>query len=245
MVASAPFMGGQATEREQLVKVSAVRKQIAEHMVRSVNTAPHAWQMREVDVSALVAYRAAQQAGFEARHGFRLSYVPILIQVVCAALSEHPMLNAAWTEDGIVFKHYVNMGIAVALPDALIVPVVKDADRKGLLDIARDVNDLAERARTKKLRPEDVQGGSFTFNNTGPLGAVAGKSIINQGQAAILSTEAIRRRPVVIDDQIVVRPVMYLSMSYDHRVVDFMEAGAFMAGIQARIERWTPGDIRL
>jgi len=240
-----PPDGPAPSEREELVRVSAVRRQIAEHMVRSVATSPHAWSLREVDVARLVEYRDAQKEDFQLRHGFPLSYVPFFIQIVCAALKDNPYLNSTWTDEGIILKHYVNMGIAVALPDALIVPVIKDADRKGFTDLAHAVNDLAQRARSKALRPEDVQGGTFTLNNTGALGSVAGQSIINQPQAAILSTEAIRKRPVVVDDDVVVRPMMNLTMSFDHRIIDGLAAARFLDAVQNGLENWSPASLVL
>lgn len=231
--------------RDEVVRISAVRRQIAEHMVRSVSTSPHAWALREIDVTRLLEYREAEKDGFRERHGFALSYVPFFVQVVCEALLKNPYLNSTWTEDGIVLKHYVNMGIAVALPDTLIVPVVKDADLMGFMDLAHAINDLAVRARGKSLRPEDVRGGTFTLNNTGALGSVAGQSIINQPQAAILSTEAIRRRPAVVGDTIAIRPLMNLTMSFDHRIIDGLAASRFLNDVQAGIEDWTPEKIRL
>lgn len=234
-----------ADPRDELVRISAVRRQIAEHMVRSVSTSPHAWALREVDVTNLVAYRAAQKNQFEARHGFPLSYVPFFIQIVCNALMKNPYLNSTWTEEGIILKHYVNMGIAVALPDSLIVPVIKDADKMGFIDLAHALNDLATRARNKTLRPEDVRGGTFTLNNTGALGSVAGQSIINQPQAAILSTESIRKRPVAVDDAVAIRPIMYVTMSFDHRIVDGLAASRFLNDVQGGIEEWTPASLKL
>ena len=231
--------------RDELVRISAVRRQIAQHMVRSVSTSPHAWALREVDVTNLVEYRAAQRAQFEARHGFPLSYVPFFIQIVCDALMKNPYLNSTWTEEGIILKHYVNMGIAVALPDTLIVPVIKDADRMGFIDLAHALNDLATRARNKTLRPEDVRGGTFTLNNTGALGSVAGQSIINQPQAAILSTESIRKRPVAVDDAVAIRPIMNLTMSFDHRIIDGLAASRFLNAVQNGIEEWTPASLKI
>jgi len=234
-----------AERRDELVRVSAVRRQIAEHMVRSVSTSPHAWSLREVDVSRLLAYRESEKEAFRARHGFALSYVPFFVQIVSDALMKNPYLNSTWTDDGIVLHHYVHMGIAVALPDALIVPVVKDADLMGFLDLAIAINDVASRARNKSLRPEDVRGGTFTLNNTGALGSVAGQSIINQPQAAILSTESIRKRPVVVNDEVVIRPIMNLTMSFDHRITDGLAASRFLNDVQAGIEDWTPDRIKL
>jgi 2-oxoisovalerate dehydrogenase E2 component (dihydrolipoyl transacylase) len=251
VVAHLPVKPAQSTHaarpgaREELVRVSAVRRQIAEHMVRSVSTSPHAWSLREVDVTRLVEYRDAHREDFQTRHGFPLSYVPFFVQIVCAALLDNPYLNSTWTDEGIVLKRYVNMGIAVALPETLIVPVIKDADQKGFDDLAQAVNDLATRARSKSLRPEDVQGGTFTLNNTGALGSVAGQSIINQPQAAILSTEAIKKRPVVVDDAIVIRPMMNLTMSFDHRIIDGLAASRFLNDVQRGIEEWSPATLRL
>ncbi|TMB96823.1 MAG: 2-oxo acid dehydrogenase subunit E2 [Chloroflexi bacterium] len=231
--------------REELVRVSAVRRQIADHMVRSVSTSPHAWSLREVDATRLVEYRDAHREDFQATHGFPLSYVPFFIQIVCEALLDNPYLNSSWTDEGIVLKRYVNMGIAVALPDTLIVPVIRDADQKGFDDLAHAVNDLATRARNRSLRPDDVRGGTFTLNNTGALGSVAGQSIINQPQAAILSTEAIKKRPVVVDDTVVIRPMMNLTMSFDHRIIDGLAASRFLNQVQRGIEEWSPATIRL
>src|SRR5438093_6578885 len=210
--AAPPAAAGPAPRRgpgdrgDEVVRITAVRRQIAEHMVRSVSTSPHAWSLREVDVTRLLEYRVAEKDRFRERHGFPLSYVPFFVQIVCVALLRNPYLNSSWTDEGIVLKHYVNMGIAVALPDTLIVPVVKDADLMGFFDLAHAINDLATRARSKSLRPEDVRDGTFTLNNTGALGSVAGQSIINQPQAAILSTEPIRRPPVVVGDTDGIRP---------------------------------------
>ncbi|MBJ7598902.1 MAG: 2-oxo acid dehydrogenase subunit E2 [Candidatus Nephthysia bennettiae] len=234
-----------AEPEDQLVHVGSVRRQIAEHMVRSVHTAPHAWGMREVDMSALVAYREANKDQFRERHGINLTYLPFVIQVVCDALRANPYLNASWTDEGILLRGNLNIGVAVALPDTLIVPVMKNADRLGLLDVARAIHDLSTRARTKSLRPEDVRGGTFTLNNTGAIGSIQGMAIINQPQAAILSTEAIVKRPVVREDQVVIRPIMYLTMSFDHRVVDGLQAGKFLSAVQEGLEAWTPAKIKI
>src|SRR6266550_2364406 len=242
---SPPLRRGPGDRGDEVVRISAVRRQIAEHMVRSVSTSPHAWALREVDVTGMLEYREAEKETFRERHGFALSYVPFFVQVVCEALLKNAYLNSTWTDEGIVLKHYVNMGIAVALPDTLIVPVVKDADLMGFVDLAHAINDLATRARGKSLRPEDVRDGTFTLNNTGALGSVAGQSIINQPQAAILSTESIRRRPVVVGDTVGIRPIMNLTMSFDHRIVDGLAASRFLNDVQAGIEEWTPEKIRL
>ena len=231
--------------REELVKLGAMRRSIAEHMVRSLATSPHAWTLQEVDVTNLVRYRDAEKESFKARHGVALTYLPFVVQIVCEALKQFPWLNSTWTDDGVVLKRYINMGIAVSIPDGLIVPVLKDADQRGFTDLVRALNDLIERARSKQLKPEDVQGGTFTLNNTGATGSVASQPIINQPQAAILTTESIVKRPVVINDAIAVRHIMNMCLSFDHRIIDGMMAGQFLGNIKKRLEEWTPGSIRL
>jgi 2-oxoisovalerate dehydrogenase E2 component (dihydrolipoyl transacylase) len=199
--------------------------------------------MQEIDVTELVRYREAEKDGFRQRHGVSLTYLPFVIQVVCGVLDEFPYLNSTWTADGILLKRYINMGLAVAVPDGLIVPVIKDADRLGFTDLVRAVNDLTQRARAKQLNPEDVQGGTFTLNNTGATGSMASQPIINQPQAAILTTESILKRPVVIGEGIAVRQMMNMCLSFDHRIVDGMMAGQFLGSIKAGLEAWSPASI--
>lgn len=239
--APAPLDGA----REELVRLTVMRRSIAEHMVRSLATSPHVWTMVEVDVTELVRYREAEKESFRQRNGVPLTYLPFVTQVVCDALHEFPFLNSSWTEDGIVLKRYVNMGFAVAIPDGLIVPVVRNADRLGFTDLARAINDIVERARSRQLKPDDVAGGTFTLNNTGATGSIASKPIINQPQAAILTTESIVRRPVVIGDGIAIRHMMNMCLSFDHRILDGKTAGDFMNYIKQRLESWTPGAIRI
>ena len=231
--------------REELVKLSVMRRSIAEHMVRSLATSPHAWTLQEVDVTNLVRYRESEKEGFKARHGVALTYLPFVAQIVGDALKEFPWLNSSWSDEGVILKRYVNLGIAVSIPDGLIVPVLKDADQRGFTDLVRSLNDLIERARNKQLKPDDVQGGTFTLNNTGATGSVASQPIINQPQAAILTTESIVRRPVVIGDGIAVRNMMNMALSFDHRIIDGMMAGQFLGFIKKRLEEWTAGSIRL
>jgi len=232
-------------KREEFVKLSVIRKSIAEHMVRSLATSPHAWTLQEVDVTNLVRYREAEKESFKARHGTALTYLPFVAQVLCEALREFPWLNSSWTDDGIVLKRYINLGIAVSIPDGLIVPVVKDADQLGFTDLVRAINDLVDRARAKQLKADDVQGGTFTLNNTGATGSIASQPIINQPQAAILTTESIVKRPVVIDDAIAIRHMMNTCLSFDHRIVDGMMAGQFLGQVKQHLEAWTAGSIRL
>ena len=231
--------------REEVVKLSTMRKAIAEHMVRSLATSPHAWTLQEVDVTNLVRYREAAKEGFRARHGVSLTYLPFVVQIVCDAIRQFPWLNSTWSDEGVVLKHYINMGIAVSIPDGLIVPVLKDADQRGFTDLVRSINDLVDRARTKQLKPDDVQGGTFTLNNTGSTGSVASQPIINQPQAAILTTESIVKRPVVIGEGIAVREMMNMCLSFDHRIVDGMMAGQFLGTVKKRLEEWTASSIQL
>src|SRR5450759_3662164 len=231
--------------REELVKLSVMRRSIAEHMVRSLATSPHAWTLQEVDVTNLVRYRDAEKASFKVRHSAALTYMPFVVQILCEVIKQFPWLNSTWTDQGVVLKRYINMGVAVSIPDGLIVPVLKDADQPGFTDLVSALSDLIERARTKKLKPEEVQGGTFTFNNTGATGSVASQPIINQPQAAILTTEAIVKRPVVIADAIAIRHIMNMCLSFDHRIVDGMMAGQFLGAIKKRLEEWTPASIRL
>ncbi|HKV87635.1 MAG TPA: dihydrolipoamide acetyltransferase family protein, partial [Candidatus Dormibacteraeota bacterium] len=231
--------------RAELVKLSVMRRSIAEHMVRSLATSPHAWTLQEVDVTKLVHYREAEKESFRARHGVALTYLPFVVQVVCEAIKQYPWLNSTWSDDGVILKRYINMGIAVSIPDGLIVPVLKDADRLGFTDLVRALSNVADRTRNKQLKPDDVQGGTFTLNNTGATGSIASQPIINQPQAAILTTESIVKRPVVIGDGIAVRHMMNMCLSFDHRIIDGMMAGQFLSTIKKHLEDWTPGSIRL
>jgi 2-oxoisovalerate dehydrogenase E2 component (dihydrolipoyl transacylase) len=231
--------------REELVRLSVMRKSIAEHMVRSLATSPHAWTLQEVDVTNLVRYREAEKESFKARHGSALTYLPFVAQIVCEALKEFPWLNSSWSDEGVVLKRYINLGIAVSIPDGLIVPVVKDADRLGFTDLVKVINDLVDRSRGKQLKTDDVQSGTFTLNNTGATGSIASQPIINQPQAAILTTESIVKRAVVVDDAIAMRHMMNVCLSFDHRIVDGMMAGQFLSTIKQRLEAWTAGSIRL
>ena len=242
---AAPAATPRDGSREELVKLSVMRRSIAEHMVRSLATSPHAWTMQEIDVTNLVRYRESEKEGFRARHGVALTYLPFVVQIVCDAIKQFPWLNSTWSDEGVILKRYINMGIAVSIPDGLIVPVLKDADQRGFTDLVRSMSDLIERARNKQLKPDDVQGGTFTLNNTGATGSVASQPIINQPQAAILTTESIVRRPVVIGDGIAVRQMMNMCLSFDHRIVDGMMAGQFLGFIKKRLDEWTAESIRL
>jgi 2-oxoisovalerate dehydrogenase E2 component (dihydrolipoyl transacylase) len=194
----ASFTGAGSGEGETVVPLTQVRKAIAEHMVRSRQTSPHAYVMVEVDMSAVSRIRDREKAAFEERHGVKLTFLPFVARAVVEALQRHPTLNASWSDAGIVVKRAINLGIAVALEDNLIVPVVRDADRLSITGLATTMADLGARARSNHLKLDEIQGGTFTLNNTGALGAVMTQAIINQPQAAIMTMDLVIKRPVVV-----------------------------------------------
>jgi 2-oxoisovalerate dehydrogenase E2 component (dihydrolipoyl transacylase) len=219
-----------------------MRRSIAEHMVRSRQTSPDAWGLVEVDVSGLVKAREALLADWQRREGFELTYLPFFVKAVVESLREHPLLNSSWGEDKIVVKKRINVGIAVAVQDGLIVPVIADADQRSVAGLAHAVRDLATRARANKLSPNDVQGGTFTVNNTGALGSIMSQPIINQPQAAIITMEAIVKRPVVLEhDAIAIRSMMNVCLSFDHRILDGGAALRFLQSVKRRLEAYGPG----
>ncbi|MEK7806851.1 MAG: dihydrolipoamide acetyltransferase family protein [Chloroflexota bacterium] len=227
-------------EDEVHVRLTPVRRMIADAMVRSVSQIPHAWSLVEIDVTNLVALRSQVRAAFELREGVDLTYLPFIIKAVVESLKEHPTLNATWGGDKIILKKRINLGIAVAAPEGLMVPVIHDADRLSVAGLARAARDLTMRARQRKLVLDDVQGGTFTLNNTGVLGSVVSQPIINYPQAAILTTEAIQKRPVVREDAIAIRSMMNLCLSFDHRINDGAESSAFIQAVKARVEAIGP-----
>lgn len=229
--------GASATEVE-VIKMDTMRKAIAEHMVRSVHTSAHVGSVTEADVSKLVAFREKHKSNFEKKEGFKLTFTPFFIDVIVRTLKDFPMLNASVDGDSIILHKEINIGVAVALENGLIVPVVKHADSKNLPGIARSVNDLSNRARTKKLMPDEVQGGTFTITNPGIFGNLFGFPIINQPQVAILGVGAIKKRPVVIDDGIAIRSMVYISMSYDHRIIDGALGGMFLQRVVQYLENF-------
>ncbi len=229
-----------ATGDETHIALTPVRRMIAAAMVRSVSQIPHAWSVTAVDVTNLVAARAALRPAFQQREGVDLTYLPFVLRALTAALQENPTFNASWGEDQIILKRRLNIGLAVAAPGGLVVPVIPDADRLSLSGLAHAVADLTQRARQGKLTLADVQGGTFTLNNTGALGSTVSQPIINHPQAAILTTEAIQKRPVVINDAIAIRSMMNLCLSFDHRINDGAEAGAFIQAIKGRLEAINP-----
>jgi len=211
---------------EQLVPLTAMRKTIAERMVRSRQISAHVVTFFEVDFSGVGTVR----------EGRGLTYLPFVIHAVARAMKNFPILNSSWGEQGILLKREIHMGIAVALEDGLLVPVVRHADRKGVAQLAKEAADLAERARTKRLSPEEVQGGTFTITNHGGTGSLFSTPIIHQPQIAILGVGAVQKRAIVLNDAIAIRPMGYLSLSFDHRVIDGATADRFMSKVKEYLE---------
>ncbi len=222
----------------QVVAMTPMRRQIAEHMVASKRTSAHVYSVFEVEMTKVAAARERQRDEFERRNGFKLTYTPFFVRAAVEAIRDVPIINSSVEGTNIIYKRDVNVGIAVALEAGLIVPVIRRADEKNFLAIARAVQDLAERARTKRLSVEDVQGGTFTITNPGSFGGLFGLPIINQPQVAILGVGAIEKRPVVRDDAIAIRAMAYLSLSYDHRVIDGAVAEKFLGRIKQKLENW-------
>ena len=236
-VASAPTVSaGSVSADEERMPLSPVRRMIAANMKRSASEIPAAWSITEVYVSGLVRRRQALRDDFQRREGVNLTYLHFVIKAVAESLRENPLLNSSWADDAIILKKPVNIGIAVAAPDGLVVPVLRDADTLSVAGIAVRASDLTSRARQGKLAVEDVQGGTFTLNNTGALGSIASQPIINHPQAAILTTEAVVKRPVVIGDAIGIRSLMNICLTFDHRIMDGAEASAFSNAVKRRLE---------
>jgi len=233
---SGAFTGGDLRE-----PMSIMRQKIAEHMVASRRTSPHVHTVFEADMSRVVALREGGRDAFQAKHGLKLTYTPFFLAAVMEGLKRFPVVNASLDGNEIVYHRHVNIGVAVALPHGLIVPVVKHAEELSLIGLQRGVTDLAARARNKQLKPEDVQGSTFSVTNPGPYGGLYGLPIINQPNVAILSTGGIQRRPVVVTDEmgresIGIRDMVYLALSFDHRLVDGATADPFMAVVKAVLE---------
>ena len=222
----------------ELMQLTKMRQAIADHMVRSKQTSPHVTTVHEIDFSAVVAHRNAHKGEF-ARDGIKLTFTPYLIAAVVQALKQHPQVNSSWTDDGILIKREINIGMATAIDAGLIVPVIKNADDYSLRGLARTVNDLAERARANKLRPDEVQGGTFSITNHGVFGSLFATPIINQPQCGILGVGAIEKRvKVTKDDAIVIRPCAYMSFTFDHRILDGMAGDQFVLSIKQALENW-------
>jgi 2-oxoglutarate dehydrogenase E2 component (dihydrolipoamide succinyltransferase) len=234
-----------ASQEDEVIEMDRVRKLIAEHMVMSKRTSPHVTSFIDADVTRMVSWRNSVKDKFLGREGQKLTLTPIFIDAVARALTDFPMINISVDGNNIIKKKNVNIGMATALPDGnLIVPVIRNANEKNLTGIARAVNDLAERARSNKLKPDDITGGTFTVTNFGSYNNLSGTPIINQPQAAILGTGAVRKMAAVIEtpdgDMIGIRQIMILSLSYDHRVIDGALAGRFLNRIKEILENYTP-----
>ncbi|MCS7064908.1 MAG: 2-oxo acid dehydrogenase subunit E2 [Fimbriimonadales bacterium] len=229
-------------EGEEIIPLVGMRKAIAEHLTRSYQTAVHVTTVVQVDVSRLVEFRERNKESFQQQYGMRLTYTPFFIKAAADALLEFPMLNASLVEDQIIVRHYVHMGVAVALgekgEEGLIVPVIRDAHKKSIIELARELEAIAQRARTKSISLAEVQGATFTLTNPGSYGALIGTPLINHPQTAILGTYAIVKMPVVINDMIAIRPIMHLCLSYDHRLIDGMYAGRFLQRVKRAIEEF-------
>jgi 2-oxoglutarate dehydrogenase E2 component (dihydrolipoamide succinyltransferase) len=237
VAARAPIARAQG---DQVIPMTNVQQKMAQHMVASIQTSPHVAAIHEVDMTAVVKHRTDHAAAFERSEGFKLTYTPYIIDAVVRAIKKYPLINASVDGTTIIRKSAINIGMAVASENGLLVPVIKHAEEKSLLGIARAVHDLAERTRSRKLTPDDIQGGTFTISNYGVFGTVFGTPIINQPQIAILGTGAIVKRPVVINDAIAIRSIAYFTMSFDHRVVDGMLGGMFMDAIVKDLEGFDP-----
>jgi 2-oxoglutarate dehydrogenase E2 component (dihydrolipoamide succinyltransferase) len=218
-----------------------MRKKIAEHMLLSKQTSAHVHSVFHVNFSHIEKIRHERKEDYE-RLGAKLTYMAFITKAVIDALRRHPIVNASLEGDNIVYKKDVNIGIAVALDAGLIVPVIRNADEKNLLGLSRAIADVAERARAKQLKPEEVQGGTFTITNPGQFGAQFGMPIINQPQVAILGVGTIEKRPVVVDDAIAIRTMAYLTLGFDHRLIDGAVADQFMADVKKQLENFAIDD---
>jgi pyruvate dehydrogenase E2 component (dihydrolipoamide acetyltransferase) len=218
--------------------MSPIRRKTAEHMTLSRRLSAHVSTVWEIDMTRVDQLRARHKQSFEERSGVKLSYLPFVVKATVDALKAFPILNASVEGDSIVYKKDINLGIAVALDWGLIVPVVRSADEKNILGLARAVNDLAERARTKRLKVDEVQGGTFTITNPGVFGSLFGTPIISQPQVAILCVGAIEKRPVVRDDAIAIRTMCYFALTFDHRIVDGADADRFMAHLKQSLQEF-------
>ena len=226
-------------EGDQVVQLTRVRRLIGENMTRSKTTIPHAWQTQEADMSGVVANRAANKAAFQKQEGFSLTYLPYVMAATTSALREHPEVNSTFNETELIVHRDINLGVSVGLEDTLVVPVVRRTDGLSIAGIARAVNDLATRARNKHLKADDLVGGTFTVNNSGTFGTLFSYSVINPGQAGILTMEAIVDRPMAVNGMIGIKPMMYLCFSFDHRVLDGLMAARFLTSCRKWLEAVT------
>ncbi|MDR0268628.1 MAG: 2-oxo acid dehydrogenase subunit E2 [Paenibacillus sp.] len=231
----------QEEQDDKVIPITSVRRTIANRMVQSKHDAPHAWMMASCDVTNLVRFRNQIKDDFKEQEGVALTFMPFFIKAVVEAIKEFPLMNSQWAGDRIIVKKAIHVSIAVASEDALFVPVIKDADQKSILGLAKAVDHLAVKSRAGKLTMEDMSGGTFTVNNTGSFGSVLSAPIINQPQAAILSFEAIEKRPVALGDMFAIRDMMNICLSLDHRVLDGLICGRFLQSVKSKIESYSAG----
>ncbi|MBU8789800.1 dihydrolipoamide acetyltransferase family protein [Oceanobacillus caeni] len=227
------------------IPVTGIRKTIAQNMVRSKHEIPHAWMTIEVDVTELVSYRNKIKGDFQDKEGFKLTYFPFFVKAVSEALKKFPQVNSTWQNDKIIQRKDINLSIAVAVEDQLFVPVIKNADEKSIKGIAKDIHDLATKARNHSLSVKDLEGGTFTINNTGIFGSIHSMGIINHPQAAILQVESIVKRPVIINNMFAARDIVNLCLSLDHRILDGLVCGRFLAFIKERLENMNEDNINI
>jgi 2-oxoglutarate dehydrogenase E2 component (dihydrolipoamide succinyltransferase) len=227
--------------RETREKMSTRRKRIAEHLLEAQHTTAHLTTFNEVDMTAVMRLRDRLKERIEKEHGVRLTFMPFFVRAACMALKSYPVVNAQTDGEFIVYKHYVHMGVAVASDQGLVVPVIKDADTKGLLQISRDIVDVAKRARDGKLSMDDLTGGTFTITNGGVFGSLVSTPILNTPQSGILGLHKIQDRPVAVDGKVEIRPMMYVALSYDHRIVEGQHAVLFLVRLKELIEE--PGSM--
>lgn len=233
---------GKVTESgDRVIDVTPVRRTIANRMLQSKHEIPHAWMMIEVDVTNLVKLRESVKDEFARKEGIKLTYLPFFVKAIVGALKEYPLLNSVWEGDRIVIKKGIHLSMAVATEDSLYTPVIRNADQKSITGLAMDIEDLAKKTRAGKLSIQDMQGGTFTVNNTGSFGSIQSMPIINYPQAAILSIESIVKRPVVIDDMIAVRSMVNLCLSLDHRTLDGLICGRFLQRVKQNLEEFGSG----
>ena len=232
-------LGPASSDEDEVVPMSAMRRSIAEHMISSRRTSAHVTSIFEVDMTAVVRLKEENAERFARREGFKLSLTPFFVKGLVDTLKDFPILNASMVGNDIVYKKDINLGVAVALDWGLIVPVIRQAQQKTLVGMAREVADLSHRARRKQLSPEEVQGGTFTLTNPGVFGGLIGTPIINQPQVAILCVGAVTKRAVVINDAIAIRSMAFLSLTFDHRLIDGAVADRFLSSLRDRLESWS------
>ena len=231
-------LGPAPSDEDEIVPMTAMRRSIAEHMISSRRTSAHVTSIFEADMTAVVRLKEENAEKFARREGFKLSLTPFFVKGVVDTLKDFPILNASMVGNDIVYKKDINLGVAVALDWGLIVPVIRQAQQKTLVGMAREVADLSHRARRKQLSPEEVQGGTFTLTNPGVFGSLIGTPIINQPQVAILCVGAVTKRAVVINDAIAIRSMAFLSLTFDHRLIDGAVADRFLSSLRERLESW-------